>query len=141
MKTKLERALFTNRFENIKKDIDRIYFGNEFCENLIPTISTLKKIYLSAKVQNKKFTFVTPFVTEYGLKRLSEIFLWLKKRETECEIVVNDWGVLEYLHRELKGYFELSLGRLLVRQQRDPAMQKVLEKQLPFAIKGKDGKI
>jgi len=84
---------------------------------------------------------VTPFVTERGLKKLSAIFCYLKKKKVDSEIVINDWGALEYLYSEFKSYFLLSLGRLLVRQQREPAMKRVLEKQLPFAIKGKDRKI
>lgn len=141
----MEKAIHITSLKNLKYlqkgGYQRIYWGIEFCQNLIPALKDTKKILEFVKKKNLKFTLVTPFVTEGGLKRLSEIFVWFKKRKISCEIVVNDWGILEYLHSEFKGYFELSLGRLLVRQQRDPAMKRVLEKQLPLAIKGKDGKI
>ena len=141
----IEKAIYISNLKNLKyfqkSRYQRIYWGVEFCQNLIPTLADTEKALKVIKKDRLKFTFVTPFVTEWGLKRLSEIFLWFKKRETSCEVVVNDWGILEYLHSEFKGYFELSLGRLLVRQQRDPTMKRVVEKQLPFAVKAKDGKI
>ncbi len=113
----------------------------EFCQNLIPNLVDTENILEFVKKNDLKFSFVTPFVTERGLKRLKEIFSWLKKKKIGCEVVVNDWGVLEYLHDEFSKYFGLALGRLLVRQQRDPAVKRAIEKQLPFAVKGKDGKI
>ena len=141
----IERAIHITNLKNLKYlqkgGYQRIYWGVEFCQNLIPNLINTKKILRFVKQNNLRVSLVTPFVTERGLKRLKGIFAWLKEKRIDCEIVINDWGLLEYLHSEFKGYFELSLGRLLVRQQRDPAMKRVLEKQLPFAVKGKDGKI
>lgn len=141
----MEKAIHIASLKSLKYfqkgKYQRIYWGIEFCQNLIPTLKDAQKILEFIEKNRLKLTFVTPFVTDRGLKRLSDIFRWFKKSKTRCEIVVNDWGVLEYLDREFKGYFELSLGRILVRQQRDPAMKNVIKKQLPFAVKGKDGKI
>lgn len=67
-----------------------------------------------------------------GLERLKRIFYWLNKKRVSCEVVVNDWGVLECLHAEFRRLLEPVFGRLMVRQQRDPAMKGVLEKQPPF---------
>ena len=141
----METALHITNLKNLKyfqKDrYQRIYWGVEFCQNLIPNLVDTENILEFVKKNDLKFSFVTPFVTERGLKRLKEIFSWLKKKKIGCEVVVNDWGVLEYLHDEFSKYFGLALGRLLVRQQRDPAVKRAIEKQLPFAVKGKDGKI
>lgn len=142
----LEKAIYITNLRNLryfrKGEYQRIYWGQEFCQNLIPTLKDTEEILRFIKKRNLEFTFVTPFVTERGLNSLNKIFRWLKKQKVEnLEIVVNDWGVLECLHTEFNGLFEIALGRLLVRQQRDPAMQRVLQKQLPFAIKRKDGKI
>ena len=142
---KMEKSLHITNFKNLKffkqGQYQRIYWGVEFCQNLIPTVADTEEILSFIIKNNLKFSFVTPFVTEYKLEWLRRIFYWLNKKKLKCEIVVNDWGILEYLHSEFKGYFELSLGRLLVRQQRDPAMKRVLEKQPLFPVKGKDGKI
>jgi hypothetical protein len=93
------------------------------------------------KENNLGFSLVTPFVTERGLKKLEAIFKWLRERKIKTEVVVNDWGILECLRAKFNGTFEIALGRLLTRQQRDPLIKKVLEKQLPFAVKGRDGRI
>jgi len=141
----MEKTIHITSLKNLryfqKGRYRRIYWGVEFCQNLIPTLKDTKEILRFINKNSLNFTLVTPFVTEKGLKRLNEIFHWLKKQKVIPEIVVNDWGVLDCLQSEFGNYFDLALGRLLVRQQRDPAMQRVLQKQLPFAVKRKDGKI
>ena len=141
----MEKTIHITSLKNLRyfqKDrYKRIYWGVEFCQNLIPTLKDTREILRFINKNSLNFTLITPFVTEKGLKRLNEIFHWLKKQKIIPEIVVNDWGVLDCLHSEFGNYFDLALGRLLVRQQRDPAMQRVLQKQLPFAVKRKDGKI
>ncbi len=142
----IEKAIHITSLRNLKyfhnEAYERIYWGTEFCQNLIPNLADTERILRFIKQNDLRFSLVTPFVTERGLNRLNKIFRWLKKQRVKNpEIVVNDWGVLECLHTEFNGLFEIALGRLLVRQQRDPAIKKVLEKQLPFAVKGKDGKI
>jgi hypothetical protein len=142
----MEKAVHITNLKNLKyfqKDkYHRIYWGAEFCQNLIPSLTDTEKILRFAKDNSLNLSFVSPFVTEQGLRRLNKMFGWLKKqRVRNLEVVVNDWGVLECLNREFKGCFEIALGRLLARQQRDPAIKKVLEKQPPFAMRSKDGKI
>jgi len=92
--------------------------------------------------QSKKlsFSFVTPFVTERGLKKIVETFQWFKKNNVRCEIVVNDWGVLERLNSKFRSFFTLALGRLLVRQQRDPAINRIVCRQSPVSFKDDNGK-
>lgn len=139
----MEKAIHITKLDNLKyynSDYCRIYFGAEFCQNLIPSIVSLERALNFTRKRDLRFTFVTPFVTEPGLNRLNELFQFLKTRLKDCEIVVNDWGVLEVLSTKFRG-FKLSLGRLLTRQSRDPAMANVLEKQLPFVFRDKDGKI
>lgn len=141
----MERVIHITNLKNLKYfkqgEYQRIYWGVEFCQNLIPSLQDTEKILDFIKKNKLEFTFVTPFVTERGLSKLKVIFSYLKIKRIDCEIVINDLGTLECLHSEFKNYFSLVLGRLLIRQQRDPAIKKVLEKQAPFAIKGKDGKI
>lgn len=141
----IEKAIHITNLKNLRYfqigKYQRIYWGVEFCQNLIPITAESEKILSFCVKNNLKFTLVTPFVTENGLEKLKRIFSWLGKQKLKCEVIVNDWGVLECLHTEFSRLFEPVLGRLLVRQQRDPAMKGVLEKQVPFAVKGKDGKI
>lgn len=141
----IEKAIHITNLKNLKyfqkEKYQRIYWGVEFCQNLIPTVADTEEILKFIIKNNLKFSFVTPFVTGYGLERLRRIFYWLNKRRVSCEVVVNDWGALGCLHTEFRRIFEPVFGRLLVRQQRDPAMKGVLEKQPAFAVKAKDGKI
>ena len=133
---KMEKAIFITNPANLKyykPGFSRIYFGSEFCQTLIPTVESLERALDFARSKNLEFSFVTPFVTESGLYCLEEIFGFLESRVENCEVIVNDWGVLEVLSRRYKG-FVLSLGRLLTRQGRDPAMGRVLKKQLPPLI-------
>lgn len=142
----MEKAIHVTNLRNRKYfrkgNYQRVYWGIEFCQNLIPSLADTAKILRFAKENSLSLSFVSPFVTERGFKKLKEIFSWFKRQRVKnLEIIVNDWGVLEYLHTEFNGTFEIALGRLLVRQQRDMGIKKVLEKQPPFAERGKDGKI
>ncbi|MDD5477758.1 MAG: hypothetical protein PHG87_06155, partial [Candidatus Omnitrophica bacterium] len=142
----MEKAIHITNLGNLKyfqKDkYQRLYWGIEFCQNLIPLLTDTEKVLGFAEDNNLSLSFVSPFVAECGLKRLKEIFCWFRKQKVkDLEIIVNDWGVLEYLRTEFNGTFEIALGRLLARQQRDMGIKKVLEKQPPIAVRGKDGKI
>jgi len=124
MKQKIEKASFTNNFRLIKKDIDRLYFGNEFCENLIPSLSELKKTYFYVKEKNINFTLVTPFVTNSGLKKIEPLLSFLDKQK-DSEVVFNDWGVFSLMKNKFNN-LKLVLGRLLTKQRRDPRIIKIL---------------
>lgn len=142
----MEKAIHITNLKNLKYfkagGYQRIYWGIEFCQNLIPSLTDTEKILRFVKENSLGLSFVSPFVTERGFKKLKEIFSWFKRQRVKnLEIIVNDWGVLEHLNTESNGTFEIALGRLLVRQQRDLGIKKVLEKQPPFAVRGKDGKI
>ncbi|MFC1623910.1 hypothetical protein ACFL28_01135 [Candidatus Omnitrophota bacterium] len=140
----MEKAIHITKLKNLrywKPVYERLYWGSEFCENLISGIKEAKKALEFTLNKGLDFTLVTPFVTEEGLKKLEGIFKWLKANRISCEIAVNDWGVLKRLHSHYNGFFELALGRLLTRQDTNPSIRKIIEKQLPTAIKNKDGKI
>jgi len=142
----MEKALHITRLKGLryfeKDKYQRIYWGSEFCQNIIPTVKETTGILRFIKQNHLKLSVVTPFVTERGLIILKNIFNWLKEQKiNNPEIIVNDWGILECLNTEFKGIFEISLGRLLVRQQRDPALKTILGKQLPFLVKNKTGNI
>lgn len=133
----MEKSVFTNRIMDIKKDTERIYYGNEFCEKLIPSIETLEKFYRLVKAKNKHFTFVTPFVTNSGLEKVSRLLDFLNK-QPDVEVVFNDWGVLKVMKSSF-GNIEPVLGRLLSKQRRDPRMLSILlNKQHVKEIRGHD---
>lgn len=140
----MEKAIHITRLDNLKfynSRFNRIYFGVEFCQNLIPSLSAVNKILRFIKANTRQISLVTPFVTDVGLSKLISIFRYLKNNVINCEIIVNDWGVLEVLSNKFRNNFRISLGRLLIHQQRDPAIIKVIYKQKTRAILGEDKNI
>ena len=97
----------------------RVYFGNEFCERLLPSRRDLALVADVCAARELGFTLVTPPVTQSGLAHIEELLTWLEEREGAFEVVVNDWGVLHLLTRR-HPRVEPVLGRLMSKQQRDP---------------------
>lgn len=126
MKARFEKALLTNEIRDEENSAySRIYFGSEFCQNLIPSLDTLKKQYFLAKDKDQAFTFVTSYVTNAGLEKLDNLLSFLNDQQN-VEVVFNDWGVFKLI-KDNYSNLDLVLGRLLTKQRRDPRMLKILE--------------
>lgn len=115
VKDYMYRELGINYFDHI----ERLYFGQETCENLIPTVNQLQKVYEYCTANEYDFTFVTPYVAPKGILKLYECLDYLNSLQDEIEVVVNDYGVL---HTMVNKYPNLvpTLGRLLTKLKRDP---------------------
>ena len=107
------------------KNYSRVYYGTEFCQNLIPSPDELKAMYSAAGAKGKSLTLLTPYVTDRGLDKLKALFRYLDKQESRTEVVFNDWGVLKLLNEEYAS-LEPVLGRLLTKQRRDPRVAAAL---------------
>lgn len=127
MRTRIEKALFINTAKDFKNDADRIYFGNEFCQNRIPSLPRLKEFYSFVREKDKGFTFVSPFVTDGGLDKLKGLLAFLDA-QGDAEVVFNDWGVFALLKSEFSN-LKPVMGRLLTKQRRDPRVFKILSGQ------------
>ncbi len=122
----MERAIFTNEPE--KHDLsnyNRLYFGNEFCQNNLIGLRKTREIVNLALDKGKKITFVTPFVTDNGLERIKRYFPIIPEGS---EIVINDYGLLKFLADSNEDKFELVFGRLLSRQKRGPRIMQMKDK-------------
>lgn len=97
-----------------KEKIDLIYFGQEFCEELIPADETIKKVAAFCQENSKQFVLVLPSLTEKYLKRAEKI---LEIIPSDSGLIINDWGLAEMVKNSA---FSLSLGRQLVKAKRDP---------------------
>jgi len=95
----------------------RIYFGHEFCQNLIPTENDLIKVIDFVSKNKVGLTLVTGFVNDAGLKRLCRLFDVLSRLKPDSEIAVNDWGVFRMA---LSHKSKIIIGRLLTKQRRGP---------------------
>ncbi len=128
----IEKALFIRdlkKFDRIGDGYSRLYFGNEFCERLLPSQALLEEAVSFVKERKMSLTFITPFVTDKGMKKLKETIEFLTGRIKETEIVVNDWGVLAMLEKTA-WTGAISMGRLMTKQKRGPRIMNIL-KHLP----------
>jgi hypothetical protein len=117
--TKLEKFFYQGQKLNIKDDIERVYFGQETCENLIPTIDEVQSALDYCKKEEIELTFVTPYVGPKKIEDLKKIFEYLSSKGETNEVVVNDFGTLHLVTSQYKN-LKPSLGRLLIKMKRDP---------------------
>lgn len=130
----MEKTIFIATIENLKfvdSGYSRLYFGNEFCERLIPSKDDLRYVLDFVLERKMDFTLVTPFVTNAGLAQLEPLMDFLSDQSIPIEIVINDWGVLRRVRQKFSS-FNLALGRLLTKQKRGPRILNLLDK-IPFS--------
>lgn len=118
----MEKAIFISKIGNLKyvtREYSRLYFGIEFCQNLMPSKEELGRILEFISKKEMDFTFVTPYLTNEGMKKIKPLLSYIIDVQPEGEIIINDWGLLEWIGQE---YFDLNLvlGRLLTKQKRGP---------------------
>jgi hypothetical protein len=101
----------------IPLDPGRLYFGQEFCEYLIPTPDEVRQAYFMACQMGWEFTYVTGYVTAAGLARTMANVAALADECRDLEVLINDWGVLRLLRRDFPDC-QPVLGRLLTKQLR-----------------------
>jgi hypothetical protein len=130
-KVAMEQAILVTRLaslKHLKKKYRRLYYGSEFCERLIPGPAEVRRAASFAWERGMGFSLVTPYVTNSGLEKLRKVFASLANGHICCEVIVNDWGVLELLNRRYPG-FEPVLGRLLTKQKRGPTVVQLLQRK------------
>ncbi len=124
----MERAVYVTRAGSLRLtegDYTRLYFGAEFCQNLIPTVKELGKAIDHTTTHDMAFTLMTPYVTAEGLASLEPLLDVLAERVPEAEVVINDWGTLHLLE-ERSDKFTPVLGRLITKQKRGPRAVKLI---------------
>ncbi len=128
-----EYALFINQADKLQylnDDYRRVYFGDEFCERLLPSAQELSRVLEQVRDAGRSFTLVTPYVTEAGLARVAEL---LRLLPLEAEVVFNDWGVFRLVRAEHPGLTPV-MGRLLTKIKRGPRIMNFLDTLPPAAL-------
>lgn len=99
-------------------EINRIYFGGEFCERLLPDKKALLRVLSLVDQSGLSFSLITPIVSDHALARLQQLFSVLPD---DSEVIVNDWGVLRLLRNN---YPKLTsvIGRQLCKMIKDPRL-------------------
>ncbi len=124
----MEKAVYITRAENLHyltPEFSRLYFGQEFCQRLMPSKESLETVARAVSGKKTGFTFVTPFVTDEGLDAVMALIDFVLNNFENPEIVVNDWGV----YRILSGVYEhknLVLGRLLTKLKKGPRILRMM---------------
>ena len=125
----IEQVLYITAVADLKhysSKFSRIYFGNEFCQRLIPSIKDLGQVLDFVSRNSLRFTFVTPYVTNEGLKTLEPLFTRIMEEKQPSEVVFNDWGVLRIINERYDG-LEPVMGRLLNKMKRGPRLMNLLD--------------
>ncbi|NVM52464.1 MAG: hypothetical protein HWN66_02090 [Candidatus Helarchaeota archaeon] len=118
----MEYALFISHPEDLHfftNQYSHLYYGNEFCQNLMPSQKDLAIILKFVKEHSISFSFVTPYVTDRGLHALIPLITQIAEILKTYEIIFNDWGVYSLVKQRFP-HLELVLGRLLTKIKRDP---------------------
>jgi hypothetical protein len=104
---------------------DILYFGNEFCQNIIPAKQHINKAFQWALKNNIQFVFVLPYITNDKVKTADSLLHILNNKKRNIEIVFNDWGTLSLILK----YKNLQpvLGRLLTKQRKDPIAENIIQ--------------
>lgn len=136
LKQSVEQTVMFSKLEALRTwdaAYDRIYFGHEFCQRLMPSSDHVKQAATFCTENKKTFSLVTPFVTNAGLELVQHTIRTLMEHAPEgVEIVVNDLGVLHWLHREYPTV-PIALGRLLTKQKRGPRILRITDRLPPSA--------
>lgn len=82
--------------EALKSDCSDVRFGSEFCEQLLPSLGALQRAYELARQAHKQFTYVTPRLSNSGIRKLEEHLPFLSA-SGGVGVVANDFGTLDLL--------------------------------------------
>jgi hypothetical protein len=126
----MEKAVFITNPRQLKyadNSYSRLYYGNEFCERLIPSVGELQQVLSYVNKKKLNFSLATPYVTDYGLQKLRPLFELMREDGRNSEIIINDWGVLRLSDATCLDAV-LVLGRLLTKQKRGPGLRSMLER-------------
>jgi len=109
-----------------RKKATRIYIGNQFCHNLLPTKEQIKLLLEKAKKEEISVTLVYTYIRDEFVEDMEEqivdIEKWCKINNEKLEVVVNDWGMIK-LFKGKEDVFSLNLGVLLNKRRKDPRMK------------------
>lgn len=114
---------FAENHKLFKKDINRLYIGNEFCHNLFPEVKLLINMLEKAKGEKLQVTLAFTYMRDYYIEKIKDIidlvYNWCEENNILIEVIINDFGMLK-LVEDKTDYFKLSLGVLLNKRKKDP---------------------
>jgi hypothetical protein len=128
----MENAISVNNIEELQctgKKYTRIYYGNEFCSQMMFGIEEIKQVQEFCNTNNKQLTLVTPYMTEGSIEKVGRVFEYLNDNNgTAYEVVINDWGLMLFVNTYFNGKFDLILGCLLNKIKKSPVVMNFIDK-------------
>ncbi|MBF0386581.1 MAG: hypothetical protein HQL20_01840 [Candidatus Omnitrophica bacterium] len=119
----LEKALAVSTLDDLSvrtvSGYQRIYFGDEFCEELFPSAGDIRSVLRWCAGKGLAVSVVTPFCSEARFDRICRAVTGMP---AGVELVCNDPGLLARAGREPGRRGSLVLGRLMLRSKRDPRL-------------------
>ena len=132
----------TENIEVVKEAVEsycnKVRFGSEFCEQKVPSLEVLEKAYSLANDGGKAFVYITPRVSNRGLKRMRSHLDFLNKKG-KIDVVVNDFGVLNMLEQHLN--LRPHLGRQLIYVPARCPWKEIVEDKAGFLTRRRVAKI
>lgn len=114
---------FVQNHKIFKKNISRIYIGNEFCHNLFPETELLINMLTKCVDEKLNLTLCFTYMRDCFIEEINNIietvYDWCKKSDMKIEIVINDWGMIKLIE-DKTDYFTMILGVLLNKRKKDP---------------------
>ncbi len=101
-----------------ERSIDRVHFGSEFCETLLPGEWQVRQAVAAAMSCGIGLSLVTAPASDAGLERLSAL---LQLLPAGSEVIANDWGVLRLLADFRPAVIPVA-GRVLCKMVKDPRL-------------------
>jgi len=127
----LEKSILIPSIKNINQflenptEYDRVYFGSEFCPLMIPRIEEVVEVLSLCEAYGRQFTLITPYLDEISVDRVGKLLDFLDNKSIYPEILIGDWGMLNYIPEKFANRFPLILGRILAKQKTGPRIQMI----------------
>ena len=117
----MEKVVLLNKIpsdiKDLSPDFQRIYFGSEFCDFLVPSMAEIRKLKQVERKQRVPFSIVTPYINERRLKHWLVLLSALDADYPGTEVIVNDWGIVFAIKNQFPR-LSMVLGRVLSKQKR-----------------------
>ena len=98
-----------------------IYFGSEFCADLLPDAAQVARLCAHASDSGVEAVLLTPVAAPGGVAKIKQLLTALSAAGDTPAVVFNDWGVAALLRESFPG-LQRRAGRLMNRGLRDPRL-------------------
>jgi len=110
-----------------------VYLGDEFCIHKQPSFADFSA---ARKLTGKTPVLLSTLLTEPALKSYVKLLSECARKAPGAEVVVNDIGLLNFIDKNYRGRFSITLGRLIT-YLFDPKNTRVLGSKSDLGLEGK----